>query len=540
MSDTDNKKAEAYDATEEATKDEKPLAVQITKESDVSSFLEGELYDVDESNKSYLAKSKILADAINEIGFGRYQYGLFFVAGFGWLSDNAWPIATGLILGRLNEVDGVHAPIGKAPYLTLAQNLGLLAGALVWSLSSDIIGRRWAFNLTFLITGIFAVVAGSSPTFAAIGVFDAFWSFGVGGNLPVDSAIFLEALPKSHQWLLTVMSSWWALGQILANLISWALISNFSCDDTSDVCHKKDNWGWRYFLFTMGGITLLMFIARFAFRVFESPRFYLARGDDVRAIETIERIAKINRKECPITLADLQAIDDLHLDGEDIAPDGKKKNLLIEEKLSKYKFSHIRECFATRKLAISSSLVIFTWGIIGLAFPLYNAFLPYYLETRGDANKPLSVHDTYRNSLIVAVLGVPGALVAGVLVELRIGRKGTLLVSLILTGVFLFGSTTAKTSNANLGWNCAFSFVSNIMYGVLYAYTPEIFFTKIRGTGVGLAASFNRVLGVFAPIIAIYADLTTSAPIFVSGALFIFAGVLTVFFPYEPRGHSSF
>ena len=89
MSDTDNKKAEAYDATEEATKDEKPLAVQITKESDVSSFLEGELYDVDESNKSYLAKSKILADAINEIGFGRYQYGLFFVAGFGWLSDNA-------------------------------------------------------------------------------------------------------------------------------------------------------------------------------------------------------------------------------------------------------------------------------------------------------------------------------------------------------------------------------------------------------------------------------------------------------------------
>lgn len=540
MSDTDNKKAEAYDATEEATKDEKPLAVQITKESDVSSFLEGELYDVDESNKSYLAKSKILADAINEIGFGRYQYGLFFVAGFGWLSDNAWPIATGLILGRLNEVDGVHAPIGKAPYLTLAQNLGLLAGALVWSLSSDIIGRRWAFNLTFLITGIFAVVAGSSPTFAAIGVFDAFWSFGVGGNLPVDSAIFLEALPKSHQWLLTVMSLWWALGQILANLISWALISNFSCDDTSDVCHKKDNWGWRYFLFTMGGITLLMFIARFAFRVFESPRFYLARGDDVRAIETIERIAKINRKECPITLADLQAIDDLHLDGEDIAPDGKKKNLLIEEKLSKYKFSHIRECFATRKLAISSSLVIFTWGIIGLAFPLYNAFLPYYLETRGDANKPLSVHDTYRNSLIVAVLGVPGALVAGVLVELRIGRKGTLLVSLILTGVFLFGSTTAKTSNANLGWNCAFSFVSNIMYGVLYAYTPEIFFTKIRGTGVGLAASFNRVLGVFAPIIAIYADLTTSAPIFVSGALFIFAGVLTVFFPYEPRGHSSF
>ncbi|KAK6457413.1 putative inorganic phosphate transporter [Scheffersomyces xylosifermentans] len=514
------------------------LDSSVSHDSDLSSFLEGELYDVNDTNRTYLAKSKIISDAINTIGFGRYQYGLFFVAGFGWLSDNAWPIATGLILARLTEVDGVHAPVGKAPYLTLAQNFGLLAGALFWSLSSDIIGRRWAFNLTFLITGVFAIISGGSPNFAAVGVFDAFWSFGVGGNLPVDSAIFLEALPQSHQWLLTVMSSWWAIGQIVANLISWGLISNYSCDPAATVCLKKDNWGWRYFLFTMGGLTLLMFIARFAFRVFESPRFYLARGDDERAIATIEKIAKINGKESPITLKDLQDIDELNLDGKE--GNEPKKNILLEEKLSKYKFSHIRECFATRKLAISSSLVIFTWGIIGLAFPLYNAFLPYYLETRGSANKPLSVHETYRNSLIVAVLGVPGAIVAGFLVELKIGRKGTLCGSLILTGVFLFGSTTAKTSNANLGWNCAFSFVSNIMYGVLYAYTPEIFFTKIRGTGVGLAASFNRVLGIFAPIIAIYADLTTSAPIFVSGALFIFAGILTVFFPYEPRGHSSF
>lgn len=78
------------------------------------------------------------------------------------------------------------------------------------------------------------------------------------------------------------------------------------------------------------------------------------------------------------------------------------------------------------------------------------------------------------------------------------------------------------------------------MYGVLYAYTPEIFPTRIRGTGVGLAASFNRVMGVFAPIIAIYADITTSAPIYVSGALFMFAGLLTLLFPYEPRGKSSY
>lgn len=513
-----------------------PLEV---RESQVSSLIsDDDLFDDNGTNRTYHAKAKLISEAIDTIGFGRYQVGLFFVAGFGWFADNAWPIVTGLILGRLNEVDGVHSPVGKGPYLTLAQNLGLLAGALVWSLSSDIIGRRWAFNLTFLITGIFAVIAGASPNFAAIGVFCALWSFGVGGNLPVDSAIFLEALPSAQKWILTVMSSWWSLGQIVANLISWGLIGNYSCNDSSTVCHKADNNGWRYFLYTMGGLTLVMFLARFAFRVFESPRFYLARGDDVRAIATIEKIAKINGKESPISIEDLVRIENLKLDG-DKTEVARNKSSLVEEKLSKYKFTHIRECFATKKLAISSSLIILTWGIIGLAFPLYNAFLPYYLETRGDANKPLSVALTYRNSLIVSVIGIPGAILSGFLVELKTGRKGTLFVSLILTGVFLFGSTTAKSSNANLGWNCAFSFVSNIMYGVLYAYTPEVFYSRIRGTGIGLASSFNRVMGVFAPIIAIYADLTTSVPIFVSGALFIVSAFLVALFPFEPRGRAS-
>ncbi|EDK47170.1 hypothetical protein PVL30_002446 [Lodderomyces elongisporus] len=525
--------------------------VNPTSDSSSSTF---ELFTEEDADKSYLAKSKLVADAIQEIGFGKYQIGLFFVAGFGWFSDNAWPVATSLILPRMIEVNGVHSPAGKGPYLTLAQNLGLLAGALFWSLSSDIIGRRWAFNLTFLITGIWAVVAGSSPNFAATGIFVSFWSFGVGGNLPVDSAIFLEALPASHQWLLTVMSGWWALGQIVANLISWGLIGNYSCTDLTN-CQKGDNWGWRYFLFALGGLTLLMFAARFAFRVFESPRFYLARGQDAKAVETLNKIARINGKTNTLTLHDFEAIDLKYSEavgGDEyenknenengakgaMPESSTRKNKLIEEKLKRYNLSHVRQCFGSKKLAVSNSLIIFTWGLIGLAFPLYNAFLPYYLETRGDANKPLSVHDTYRNTLIVSVLGIPGAIIAGFLVELRIGRKGTLSVSLLLTGVMLFASTTARTSNANLGWNCMFSFFSNIAYGVLYAYTPECCFAQIRGTMVGLAASFNRIMGVFAPIIAIYADLTTSAPIFVSGALFLLSGLLVLCFPYEPRGKS--
>lgn len=490
------------------------------------------LYDVNDFGPNYLKKTALLAGCMDEIGFGRYQYALFVVAGFGWLVDNAWPIVISLIIPVLTEADGVHPPPGKGPYLVLAQNLGLLFGAAFWSLSADIIGRRWAFNLTFVIIGIWAVIGGSAPNFAALGVFASFWSVGVGGDLPVVSALFLEALPSSYQWLLTVMSAWWSFGQLLSNLIAWGLLPNFSCESDAEVCLKADNKGWRYFLFTMGGLTLVFFLARFCLRIQESPRFYVARGRDDLALDSIRRIAKFNRKSISLTIDDFEKIDQLYPDP------AASQTRLLKDTFKQFNLDHLRSCFGSRKVAVSSGLVIFTWAIIGLAFPLYNAFLPYYLQTKG-ATKPLSVYETYRNSLIVAVIGIPGALLAGILVELRIGRKGTLIIGLILTGVFLFCSTTATSSDAVLGWNCAFSFCSNIMYGVLYAYTPEVFPAKIRGTAVGLAASANRVLGVFAPIIAIYADLTTSAPIYVSGALFIASGVLVYFFPYEPRGHSS-
>lgn len=137
-------------------------------------------------------------------------------------------------------------------------------------------------------------------------------------------------------------------------------------------------------------------------------------------------------------------------------------------------------------------------------------------------------------------MGIPGAIIAGIFIETRLGRKGTLSLSMIITGVILYGSTTAKTSNSYLGWNCGFNITSNIVYGVLYAYTPEIFPTKVRGTGVGLAASANRVLGIFSPVIGMYANLATSAPIFVSGALFILAGVVSAFFPYESKGRATY
>lgn len=46
---------------------------------------------------TYARKAAVLNRAIKDIGMGSYQWQLFVVIGFGWASDNLWPVVTSLI-----------------------------------------------------------------------------------------------------------------------------------------------------------------------------------------------------------------------------------------------------------------------------------------------------------------------------------------------------------------------------------------------------------------------------------------------------------
>ncbi|KAK3171289.1 hypothetical protein OEA41_003373 [Lepraria neglecta] len=479
----------------------------------------------------YEGKARVLNNAIQDIGMGRYQWQLFIVVGgFGWASDNLWPIVTSLILPAITK----EFKPSKPPLLSLSQNIGLLVGAIFWGFGCDIFGRRLAFNLTIGITSVFGLIAAGSPNFAAIGCFAALWSVGVGGNLPVDSAIFLEFLPGSHQYLLTVLSVFWAFAQLIATLVAWPLLGYHTCQEKATTCTRSEDFGWRWFLIAMGLMAMIMFCCRFfLFTLYESPKFLMGRGKDEEAVRVVHEVARRNGKTSNLTLADLEVFNQVGQQGTDASA-------ALKRKLEKVNLTHVRALFASPKLARSTSLIMLIWAFIGLGFPLYNAFLPYIQATRGAKFGDSSTYITFRNQVIIAVLGIPGALLGGALVEIpRFGRKGALALSTALTGVFLFASTTALTSNALLGWNCAFNFMANVMYAVLYAYTPEVFVTKDRGTGNAMTATSNRVFGIMAPIIAIYANLETAAPVYVSGALFIAAGLLTVLLPFEPQGKAS-
>ncbi|KAH9844742.1 membrane transporter, partial [Teratosphaeria destructans] len=438
------------------------------------------------------AKMHLVNDAIDEIGMTWYQWKLFCLNGFGYAVDSQILLVQSIIA---TQAQYEFAP-SFANGLTIAAYVGMLVGALFWGLSADVVGRKYAFNVSLLISSVFCIVAGASPDWVVLGLFTCLAAFGSGGNLVLDTAVFLEYLPSRNQWLLTLMAAW-------------------------------------YVWFANGGLVFVMSILRITvIRLKETPKFALGEGKDQEVVDTLQFIATKYHRPCSLTIEQLRACGETDLGHKEHA---RRRFSLTEVGL------HIKGLYATRKMALSTTLIWWSWLLIGLAYPLYNVFLPEYLASRGAALGGLSVYDQWRNYAIANVCSIPSPILAGFMCKSRFfwGRRGTMIIGALLTMAFFFAYTRVKSNAENLGFTCAISFCLNIYYGTLYAYTPEVLPSAHRGTGNGISIGFNRLMGIMSAVIATYANTATAVPIYLCAALYIVMALTAAAFPFEPMGKRS-
>ncbi len=144
--------------------------------------------------------------------------------------------------------------------------------------------------------------------------------------------------------------------------------------------------GWRYLLWTLGGLMIVLFIFRFfVFHLYESPKYLMGRVRDEEAVEVIHAIAKYNGKTSSLTVEMLKECEKYAVGGPDAEKDSQEAlktqpmdtsmRAAFVRKLRMMNSDHIKALFATKKLAYSTSLLIVLWAFIGLAFPLYNGFV---------------------------------------------------------------------------------------------------------------------------------------------------------------------
>ncbi|RFU26387.1 hypothetical protein B7463_g9954, partial [Scytalidium lignicola] len=530
--------------TEETKKvDEISPAVQRTE-----SYSEGITLKLDDKENrefygssitdSYRLKSELVSKCFEEIGMGRYQWELFVVTGFGWITDNFWSQGIGTIQP---SVKLEFADVTRIGFSSIAYYSGLIVGASFWGISADFIGRKPAFNATLLIGGIFGAAVAGLNNFPGFCVMWAIIGTAAGGNVPVDSMIFLEFVPGSHQYLLTALSAWWNFGQVIVALIGWVFVANFNCpaDATPATCKRSDNMGWRYTMIVLGGMALVFALIRiFIFTMPESPRYLLSKGRDAEAVEAVNYVARRNGKPEPLNLAMLQDIDrelgiTVNLDEGRL---GLSRTEIMKENLKDFKSANYKDLFVTRRLARHTALIWFIWLTIGIAYPLYFNFLPTYLAQKFTESS--SLYLTYRNYCIESAVGVVGPISAAFAVNTRFGRRGMMGASAIITGVFLFTYTAARTSAADLAFSCVTGLLGNFEYAIMYAFTPESFPGPHRGTGSGTAATLLRFGGLCASLIGTYTNFTV-VPIYVSAALWILVGIVSFGLPFETHGRAA-
>jgi len=455
---------------------------------------------------AYDRKSILVNQQLDSMGMGRYQWYIVGLCAMGYMLDLLWAQAFGLIAPPLQKELGFNdTEMGN---IFTAFSAGLCAGAFMWGVLVDIIGRRWAFNLTVLITSVFGLAIGAPDNYNAIIVLTAFIGLGIGGNIPIDTTITLEFLPQNKRYLLPALSVGQPVGVVLCSIIAFGFIPNYSCAPDlvsckltapgEPCCSRAQNQGWRYLCFCLGGISLLVFLLRFVvFNFQESPRFLLSKGRDEEAIEVLKKVAKMNGTVCTLTIEELRAED-----GYEGSVDGESQGVnVLKQKVAVYNVAELKAFLRRGK---NLRLVLLTWltyAFDAWGFTIAGAFLPTIL-LRKNQEIDVSLRDTYKSYIIIYVCGIPATLLAAGLVQVpRLGRKWAMVVSSALMAVSLFLFATVNTQAANIGVNAMEYFFQSLFNAILYGWTPEAFPAPIRGSACGIASFWGRLFSIISPLI---------------------------------------
>ncbi|KAL8680248.1 MAG: hypothetical protein Q9186_003544 [Xanthomendoza sp. 1 TL-2023] len=512
----------------------------------------------------YEKKALLVNRELDSHGMGKYQWYIFFLCGMGYMIDLLYAQAFGLVVPALQQELGFSTEDSGDIFSSFSA--GLCAGAFVWGVLVDIIGRQYAFNLTVLITSVFGLCLGAPSNYNGILALTAFVGFGVGGNIPIDTTICLEFLPQNRRFLLALLSIFQPIGVVVCSGIAYGFVPKYACGvgglgadgelltacskvaAGEPCCDKASNMGWRYLLFTLGAICLCVFFLRFiVFRFQESPKYLLCRGKDEKAVKVLHHIANFNGRESSITMAVFDALtsEDSSVGSGDtgkpiLGAGSQQVNRSFGEKV-KTELVRYKMLFATSTMTRLTILIWITYMFDYWGFSIAGGFLPQILLKKGREIQ-VSTATTYRNYVIIYICGIPGVLAGALMYGVPlIGRQWGMVVSSALMGVSLFLFSAINTQASNIGVNIMEYFFQSMFNAILYGWTPEAYPAPIRGTACGVASFWGRLFSIVSPLIAAHLlAKSTNGPLYLAGSGVFVCTVCIALMPRKYMGSKSF
>ncbi|WHA41957.1 MFS transporter [Agrobacterium larrymoorei] len=412
-------------------------------------------------------------DALDRAGAGAYQRRLMGIFGLVWAADAMQVLAVGFTAASIAATFGLTVP--QALQTGTAFFFGMLLGAAGFGRLADRYGRRRVLIVTVACDAVFGVLSIFAPSFGILLVLRFLTGAAVGGTLPVDYAMMAEFLPAKNRgrWLV-ILEGFWAVGTLVVALAAWGA----SLSGVQDA--------WRY-IFAVTAFPALIGIG-LRFMVPESPLYLLKNGRPDEAKVVVNTMLRVNGR------ATLDAKTGL------ANANGAKGQGIFSPALRQ-----------------RSIMILAIWFLVSVSY--YGVFTWMPAKLAGDG---FGFVRGYGFLVLVALAQIPGYALAAYGVE-KWGRKPTLVGFCLLSalGCLLF---TLAGSGALIATSLLLmSFALLGTWGALYAYTPELYPTESRATGMGAAGAMARLGGLLAPSLLGYAIAQGFG-----FAVGIFAGLLVI------------
>ncbi|MFD2616411.1 MFS transporter [Terrilactibacillus laevilacticus] len=148
------------------------------------------------------------------------------IAGLAWLFDAMDVGMLSFIIAALS-VDW-HLNVVQMGWIGSINSIGMAVGAFLFGLFSDRAGRKSILIITLLLFSLGSGLSALTTTLSLFLIFRFIVGMGLGGELPVASTLVSESVqPEKRGRIVVLLESFWAIGWLIAALISYFIIPHF-------------------------------------------------------------------------------------------------------------------------------------------------------------------------------------------------------------------------------------------------------------------------------------------------------------------------
>ncbi|XP_075769077.1 solute carrier family 22 member 6-like isoform X2 [Pelodiscus sinensis] len=374
--------------------------------------------------------------------------------------------------------------LGSLP--ALAQMLfmaGVLLGAFLFGIFSDRFGRQVALLGSLLLVAVMGTGAAFSSNFLIYCAFRLLSGIGLSGFLLNYICLSLEWVPtKSRALVVTWLSDCSTAGQVVLAGLAYGI---------------RD---WRWLQLAISTPFFVFFLC--SWWIPESARWLLVNHRPAMALSSLQRVARINRKQLGRNSLSLEMLEMVG------GSPPKKGTCSCLDLFRTPAMRRITCCLMC--VSFSTKLAYF-----GLSMDLQAFGLDIFLV------------QTFFGAIDIL------AKMACALALSYFGRRAVQASSLILAGTFLLGNIPVpremlmvRLTLVVLGKGClAGSSVCS------YLYRGELFPTAVRQTGTGFTTVVARLAGMVAPVVLVAGQRFPFLPLVIFGVAPIVSGVAACFLP---------